>query len=149
MSIARGLFKGILYALFAFLLLVLIGFAFFKWRQQSKYKEIVTIKAIYMQYACGDCSLDMEVISVDNATFNFIVGKEIHPTAKERAGLLCDFIGSSMSEKNNERINRNSYILKGRLHKYPHAWSMFSCNESPFFTVESIVHAASGASRKF
>ena len=41
--------------------------------------ETIIIKAYYMQYACGDDNIDMNVISVENRNYNFVLKKDISP----------------------------------------------------------------------
>lgn len=42
-------------------------------------EKLVTIEAHYMQYACGDGNIDMNVISVDNKKYNTTLRKDISP----------------------------------------------------------------------
>ena len=39
----------------------------------------ITIEARFMQYACGDWNDDMNIQSVNDSTYNFIIGKDIDP----------------------------------------------------------------------
>ncbi|MEJ8817238.1 hypothetical protein [Lacibacter sp. H407] len=120
--------------------LLLLLYLFFKVRQEMQYEESITITANYMQYACGDCSIDMKVIKVDNEKFNFIIGRDVFPIPKEKGfSEFCDFVMRSYYDsrfKENETIQ--NFILSGRLHKYPRKGLFESCHGTPYFTVEKI-----------
>jgi hypothetical protein len=111
----------------------------------------ITITAHYMQYACGDCSIDMNVESVNNLKYNFIVGHDIFPTPETKGPEeLCNFIDSIGYESSTgPNYVQESFTLVGRLHKNAHGFPIFDCSEMPFFTVDKIKYGAKGEWKYF
>ena len=104
-----------------------------------------------MQYACGDCSVDMNVKTVDNQKYSFLVGHDIFPTPQTKMfEELCDFIASSDYDSSlGEDIMPDLFTLVGRLHKNAHSFPLFDCSETPFFTVDKIKYGANGPWKDF
>jgi hypothetical protein len=105
-----------------------------------QYGEPVTITANYMQYACGDCSIDMKVVKIDNAKYDFIIGNDVFPVPKEKSfSEFCDFVmGTYYDSRSKENKGIQSFTLVGRLHKYSRRGFFESCDGTPYFTVEKI-----------
>lgn len=124
--------------------LILIGGLFYtgfhQWRIKRQYSDRITIKATYMQYACGECSIDMKVKAVSNPNYNFIIGHDVFPKpAIKNSGMLCDYVSDACYRYS----SRSGYAgctfeLTGFLHKSAHGMPLFDCTETPFFTVEKI-----------
>jgi hypothetical protein len=113
------------------LFLAFAYFSFYKWRQMQRYDDRITITAWYMKYACGDCTLDMKVESVDNSNYRFIVGKEIFPHASSApSGTLCDYIGQQSFENSLSSPDavEKPFIITGYLHKYSHGLPFIKCS---------------------
>ncbi len=87
-----------------------------------------------MKYACGDCSIDMRVKTVDHPKFNFIIGQDISPTPKtKKHEELCDFSGSVGHESSTgPDYIEESFTLVGHLHKYAHGQPIFDCSTTLF-----------------
>lgn len=140
-TILKKIFKAIAILLSSLLFCMLAYYCFYKWRQARMYEDKITVTAYYMQYACGDCSIDMNVKTVDNKNYKFIVGQDIFPTPRtKKFGELCAFISSS----GNEGPALESFTLVGHLHKNAHGFPIFDCSETPFFTVDKIKYGANG-----
>lgn len=127
-------------------LCVLSYYTYYKWRQNITYEEKITVTAYYMKYACGDCSVDMKVQTVDNPKYNFIIGQDIFPTPKtKKFEELCDYIGSIGYKSSTEPdYVQESFKLTGYLHKNSHGLPIFEFSEAPFFTVEKIKYGTNG-----
>lgn len=138
-----------LFAIAAFC--AMIYYVYYKWLQTSVYEEKITVTAYYMKYACGDCSIDMRVKSVDHPKFNFIIGQDIFPIPKtKKHEELCDFIGSVGHESSTgPDYIEESFTLIGHLHKYAHGLPIFDCSTTPFFTVDKIKYGAKGQWKNF
>jgi hypothetical protein len=121
-------------------------YCFYKWRQTSRYDDTITVTASYMHYACGDCSIDMKVNTVDNKDYNFIAGHDALPMpgTKSREE-LCDFVGSIGYESSTGHdYIEEPFILVGHLNKNPHGLPFFDCSETPFFVVDKIKYGVNG-----
>ena len=150
-TVIRWTFK-ILAGLFAIVFFcILTYYGYYKWRQTRTYDEKITVTAYYMKYACGDCSVDMKVQTVDNPKYNFIIGQDIFPTPKtKKFKELCDFIGSIGYESSTEPdYIEESFILIGHLHKNSHGLPIYECSEAPFFTVDKIKYGKNGKWKDF
>jgi hypothetical protein len=132
-------------------LCVLTYYGYYKWRQTRTYREKITVTANYMKYACGDCSVDMKVKTVDNPKYNFIIGQDIFPKPKtKKFEELCDFIGSIGYESSTgPDYIEESFTLIGYLHKNSHSLPIFECSEAPFFTVVKIKYGTDGKWKDF
>ena len=131
----------LIFALTIAVLLFVVGYySYFKWGQNQKYPDRVTIVAYYMQYACGDCSLDMKVQRIDNKKYQFIVDRDVFPKPGTKLSYeLCSFIADmNMRYQSGIDSSMKSFTIIGKLHKYPHAMPIFNCSETPYFTVEKI-----------
>jgi hypothetical protein len=98
-----------------------------------------------MQYACGDCSVDMKVKMVDNSKYNFIIGQDILPTPQSKK---FDELGGYISDKTYQATTKDdstakAFTLVGYLHKNAHGMPIFDCSGAPFFTVEKIKYGSS------
>jgi len=139
---------GLVVALF---LGALAYYCYYKWRQSVVYDDKITVTAYYMKYACGDCSVDMKVQSVDNPKYSFIIDQDIFPTPKtKKFDELCDFIGSiGHNSSTGPDYVEESFTLIGHLHKHKHGFPIFDCSEAPFFTVDKIKYGANGQWKDF
>jgi hypothetical protein len=128
----------------ALIALVVIGcllyMGFYQWRQSRQYSDRITIKAMYMQYACGDCSIEMKVKAVSNPEYQFITGYDIFPKpATKNQEMLCDYVSNACYRYSSQSGYTNcNFELIGFLHKNVHGMPLFDCSETPFFTVEKI-----------
>jgi hypothetical protein len=121
-----------------------IYYAYYKYRQNRQYADKITITAYYMRYACGDCSVDMKVKTVDNKDYKFIIGQDVFPTPEtKKFDQLCDFIDESVSSTDPDHYDE-SFTLVGYLHKHSHGLPVFNCSETPYFTVEKIKYGPKG-----
>lgn len=81
--------------------------------ESEKTEEVITVEAIFMQYACGDENDDMQVQKVDLAKYQFLVGKNVDP----QVGLIPD----TYELKDYMYANRSDsgfvFKVKGRLAK--------------------------------
>lgn len=150
-AILKWTFKIVTGLLAGIFLCVLTYYCFCKWRQARMYDDKITVTAYYMHYACGDCSVDMNVKTVDNKKYSFIVGRDIFPTPKtKKNGKLCDFIGSIGYESSTgANYIQESFTLVGHLHKNAHGFPIFDCSETPFFTVDKIKYGSKGQWKDF
>ena len=150
-KVIKWIFK-ILAGLFAVVFLcVLTYLGYYKWRQTRAYEEKITLTAYYMQYACGDCSINMKVQAVDDPRFNFIVGQDIFPTPRTKSfDELCDFVVSIGYESSTgPDYTQDFFTLIGNLHKNSHGLPIFECSDTPFFTVEKIKYGSNGKWKDF
>lgn len=138
-KILAGLFVSVI-------LCVVTYYGYYKWRQSRVYEEKITVTAHYMKYACGECSVDMKVQSVDNPKYSFIIGQDIFPRPKSKKfEELCDFIGSiSFESSTGPDYIEESFTLVGYLHKNSHGLPIFDCSAAPFFTVSKIKYGTNG-----
>ena len=99
-----------------------------------------------MQYACGDCSVDMNVRTVDDSKYNFIIGHDIFPTPQtKKFDELCDYIGDkTYTAMTTGDSTQKLFTLVGHLHKHSHDLPIFDCSDTPFFTVDKIKYGDSG-----
>ena len=122
-------------------LLILTFYLYFMWRQNRKYEDKITVTAFYMQYACGDCSLDMRVETVSNSKYNFIIGHDILPTPSlKKLDELCNYISDKTYRAMATDSTAKAFTLTGYLHKNKHGLPFLACSGTPFFTVEKIKH---------
>ena len=58
-----------------------VFFLFFTSCQEASYlnETPISMKAEYMRYACGDWNDDMQVQSVSDSAYSFLVGRDIDP----------------------------------------------------------------------
>ncbi len=123
------------------------SFSFIKWKQSQKYPDKLIVEANYLFYACGDCTLDMKIKSVNNKNFEFVIGKEIYPKSEFKSNTeLCDYIYSNFDMSETDTNSRpSSFFLEGYLHKNPrnYPWKG-SCLSNPYFTIERIKYGQTG-----
>ena len=85
------------------------------WKRNQHGTRLVSMEATFMQYACGDENDDMKVRSVNDSTFQFMIGEDIDPELEDQ---------SSFDLKAYFYTNRSdtfgmTYRLSGYLGKYP------------------------------
>jgi hypothetical protein len=145
-SIIKWLLKIIIGFLLLIILSVLSYYALYKFRQSIKYNEKITVKAYYMMYACGDCSIDMKVEWVNNNKYKFLLGHDIFPTPQKKDFYkLCDYISNTNYKQLSSSPDAISkpFFLVGYLHKYPHGF-LLDCSHTPYFTVEKMKYGDNG-----
>ncbi|WP_299126035.1 hypothetical protein [uncultured Tenacibaculum sp.] len=59
----------------------------------------ITIEARFMQYACGDWNDDMNIQSVTDSSYNFILGKDIDPEFLNGENEIRGWLYDNKSEK--------------------------------------------------
>lgn len=90
----------------------------------------ITIKAHFMKYACGDWVDDMQVLTVSDTTYNYIIENDIDPIIINGEDEIGGFLWYNETEKFG-----STYILKGYLDSKP----KFGCeNSTPKFWAEEI-----------
>lgn len=95
----------------------------------SKRNELITVEATFMQYACGDDNVDMQLISVNDSSYSDLIGKDIDPSTKSTYKLK-DYFFDNKSEE---------FGMKYRLTGHMSNKCMFGCdNSTPKFYVETI-----------
>jgi len=90
----------------------------------------ITIRAHYMQYACGENNDDMKILNVADSSYNFILGKDIDPEFLNGKQNLSDLFFDNNTEKYGM-----AYQMKGFISKCAQS----GCgNESPKFWITEI-----------
>jgi hypothetical protein len=132
--------------LFSILLLFIgISVYLYWWRPNQQYKEKIQVGAVYMEYACGDCSLEMKVLSVNNNQYHFLIGEEIFPVpARSKSAELCAFISTANYQSAfNEKDTGLQFNIAGRLHKNMEVFPFTGCGPARCFEVDSIQYGNS------
>ncbi len=110
--------------------LILFTLIFFSCNQIDKLNENpITIEAHFMQYACGDWNDDMNIISVTDTAFNFLVGKDIDPLFLRGEHEISGWLLDNKSEE---------YGMNYRLTGYIGNCPEFGCDGVPKFWITSI-----------
>lgn len=137
MNTFTGKIKRVILSIIIILLIVCL---IISWRQNQKYTESIMITADFMQYACGDCTLDMKVTKTDNSKFSFILNHDIFPIPRSKsANSLCNYITTAYyAARENENLGIQPFTIIGRLYKHRRSFLFSNCSETPFFEVEKI-----------
>lgn len=121
------------------LLICFAGYLFW-WRPGQQYKDAIQVGAVYMKYACGECSVEMKVLSVNNPKYHFMIGEEIFPVpAGSESADLCAFISTANYQSAyNEKDTGLQFSIAGRLHRFKEILSTRGCGAVRCFEVDSI-----------
>ncbi len=114
-------------------------------RPKQLYSDHLQIGAVYMKYACGDCSLEMKVLSVNSSQYHFILQEEIFPlSVNDKADELCTYISNAnYNTAFNEKDTGLQFTIAGRLHKYKGLYTISGCGPARCFIVDSIQYGNS------
>jgi hypothetical protein len=121
-------------------LLICFAVYLFWWRPGQQFKEAIQVGAVYMKYACGECSVEMKVLSVNNTQYHFIIGEEIFPVPSgSKSAELCAFISNANYQSAfNEKDTGLQFSIAGRLHRFKDLFSTSGCGTARSFEVDSI-----------
>jgi hypothetical protein len=109
-----------------------VFFLFFTSCQEASYlnETPISMKAEYMRYACGDWNDDMQVQSVSDSAYSFLIGRDIDPiflSGQNELGELFD--------KNETEAFGFSFKLTG----YISSINLFGCDtNNPKFHITEI-----------
>jgi hypothetical protein len=124
------IFKITAFTLLTIAVLVIIAYGTYQYIRDLRSKDLITIKATFMQYACGDDNDDMQVQQVSSKKYKFLVGRDIDPDADIHQFDFKEYFYSNKTDKYGMQ-----YCLKGYLSEYPN----FGCdNKAPKFWVEEM-----------
>jgi hypothetical protein len=113
-------------------------YLFVKIGQQIKYKEPVTVTANFMQYACGNRTLNMKVVNVNKSKFSFLVSEDIQPIpATKIFNSLYNYIVTNFYAER-EKSGTTAFQIQGKLHRYSDGILNFSCSTNSCFEVDKI-----------
>lgn len=130
MNLLTKILKITAFTILTVALLAIITYGIYNYIRNQASKDLLTIEATFMQYACGDDNDDMQVQQVNSKKYNFLTGHDIDPDSDSHQ---FDFKQYFYSNKTNKYGMQ--YRLKGYLSKYPG----FGCdNEAPKFWVVEI-----------
>jgi hypothetical protein len=124
---------------------VLIFLAVVIWRSNEQFDAHLTLSAVHMKYACGECSLDMKVLAISDTQFQFLTQKEIFPVAANKAqDALCAYIVNANDyTAYNEKDTGLQFNIAGRLHKFEEVFLFPGCGSVRYFEVDSIQYGNS------
>jgi hypothetical protein len=130
MKVLKKIIKLTALILLSIVLLVATTYGIYRFIRNQRSNDLITIEAVYMQYACGDENDDMQVTLVSSKKYKFLVGHDIDPDTDNHRFDFKEYFYSNRTDKYGMR-----YRLKGYLSKYPD----FGCDgEAPKFRVEEI-----------
>jgi hypothetical protein len=123
-----------------------IFFVVLIWRSRQQFDAGLTLSAVHMKYACGECSLDMKVLATSDTQFLFLVQQEIFPVAANKPqDALCTYIvNANDNTAYNEKDTGLQFNIAGRLHKYRETILFPGCGAARCFVVDSIQYGNSG-----
>ena len=101
-----------------FIIIAALGIGILTYYDILGSQKTVVVKAHYMQYACGDDNIDMNVIDVSDTTFSDLVGKDISPESRMfTQNRLVDFVDKRTIAWQNGTVKTKDYILVGYIRK--------------------------------
>ena len=130
MKALKKIIKITALTLLSIVLLAATTYGIYRFIRNQRSGDLITIEAVYMQYACGDENDDMQVKQVSSKKYKFLTGRDIDPDTDNPQFDFKEYFYSNRTNKYGMQ-----YRLKGYLSKYPD----FGCDgEAPKFWVEEI-----------
>jgi len=127
--------KGKVFRLSVLSAIVVGVMAYFGFLKEGNHIEV---KARYRQYACSANNIDMNVISVSDTAYSYLLGKDISPEAVFKQTKLTDWVVSKASfYQSGKGVSLPDFILIGYVREpgpIPH------CTGAVCFKVERIKH---------
>ena len=79
MNLLTKILKITAFTILTVALLAIITYGIYNDIRNQASKDLLTIEATFMQYACGDDNDDMQVQQVNSKKYNFLTGHDIDP----------------------------------------------------------------------
>ena len=96
--------------------------------------DLVQVKVHYVEYDCGDSNLNMKIFSVNDSTFNHLIGKTIAPELTFRQKRINEAILSKVKSPLGKKQTLIEFSLVGYVRKGP----IKHCSGALCFKVEKL-----------